>query len=136
MVTILEPQVSAATPSQGSDRSFGFVFAVVFTIVGLWPLLRQDTPRWWAIAIALAFALVALVRPALLHPLNRAWLLVGRLLHKVVSPLVMSAIFFSSSPRSPGSCDGAARTCYRCADGLTLRATGSRASRTRRRSKP
>ncbi len=39
--------------------------------------------------------LVALVlRPQILHPLNRAWLALGRLLHRVVSPLVMGAIFF------------------------------------------
>src|SRR5262249_28270371 len=51
--------------------------------------------RWWALAVAAAFAVVALARPQLLHPLNRAWLALGRLLHKIVSPLVMGAIFFA-----------------------------------------
>jgi hypothetical protein len=35
-----------------------------------------------------------LARPGILHPLNRAWLAFGRLLHLVVSPLVLGAIFF------------------------------------------
>ena len=41
-----------------------------------------------------AFALFAALFPHLLHPLNRAWLAFGRLLHKIVSPLVMGAVFF------------------------------------------
>jgi hypothetical protein len=44
--------------------------------------------------VAGALALVAFRRPAILHPLSRAWLGLGKLLHKIVSPLVMGAIFF------------------------------------------
>ena len=32
----------------GSERSFGLVFAVVFLIVGLWPLVDGDPARLWA----------------------------------------------------------------------------------------
>jgi len=42
----------------------------------------------------LAFGIATIVRPALLAPLNRAWLRFGLLLHKVVSPLVMGVFFF------------------------------------------
>jgi Saxitoxin biosynthesis operon protein SxtJ len=70
------------------------VFAALFSIIGLLPLLRLEQPRWWALGVAAAFALVAVIRPGLLHPLNRAWLALGRLLHRVVSPLVMGAVFF------------------------------------------
>jgi fructose-specific phosphotransferase system IIC component len=34
-----------------------------------------------------------LVKPALLGPLNRVWMAFGRLLHHIVSPVVMGAIF-------------------------------------------
>ena len=54
-----------------SDRSFGIVFAVVFAIIGLWPVPFGGLPRWWSLAIAAAFLVVALVRPGLLAPLNR-----------------------------------------------------------------
>jgi hypothetical protein len=57
------------------------VFAAVFSIIGLWPLMRHDTPHRWALGIAVAFALAALAAPHLLHPLNRAWMAFGRLLH-------------------------------------------------------
>src|SRR5262245_29742449 len=77
----------------GSERSFGFVFAVVFAVVALWPLIGGREIRYWALAIALAFLAVALIRPAVLRPLNLLWFRFGLLLHHVVNPLVMGLIF-------------------------------------------
>jgi hypothetical protein len=94
MATVLEPSIDRGSTPESSDRSFGFVFAALFAFLGGWPLVHGQAPRWWALALAAAFALAALVQPSVLRPLNRAWLLLGKLLHKVVSPLVMSAIFF------------------------------------------
>jgi hypothetical protein len=82
----------AVSPS--SNRAFGCVFAGVFGLLGLWPLLHGRPPRTWALALAGAFLGVAWVRPALLDPLNRAWTRLGLLLHAVVSPLVMGVVFF------------------------------------------
>jgi hypothetical protein len=92
MAPVLEPSHHVSPTS--SDRSFGVVFAVVFALVGCWPLLRLLPPRWWALGVGAAFLLIAFVRPQVLHPLNVAWLALGRLLHRVVSPLIMGAIFF------------------------------------------
>ena len=78
----------------GSDRSFGLVFAVVFTLVALWPLTDGAEPRLWAAGVAAAFLAVALLRPALLKPLNKLWFLVGLALHHVVTPVVMGLLFF------------------------------------------
>jgi Saxitoxin biosynthesis operon protein SxtJ len=94
LATILEPSIDRGPAPESSDRSFGFVFAGVFALIGGWPLIHWAAPRWWALVLAAAFAVVALVRADLLHPLNRAWLAFGRLLHKVVSPLVMGLVFF------------------------------------------
>ena len=94
MATALEPSVERGPAPESSDRSFGLVFAAVFALMGAWPLLHLATPRWWAFVVAAAFALVALVRPQILHPFNYVWLALGRLLHRVVSPLVMGAVFF------------------------------------------
>jgi hypothetical protein len=94
MATVLEPSLARDPAPESSDRSFGLVFAGVFTLIGCWPLLYLQPPRWWGLAIALGFAVLALIRPQILHPLNRAWLAFGLLLHRVVSPLVMGIIFF------------------------------------------
>ena len=77
-----------------SDRSFGFVFTVVFLIVALLPLWRGAEPRWWAVGVAGAFFGLALVWPRALAPLNRLWLRIGLLMHRVVNPVVMGVIYY------------------------------------------
>ena len=94
MVTVLEPNLARGPVPQSSDRSFGLVFAVVFAVVGCWPLMRLELPRWWALGVSVVFAAVAFIRPHLLHLFNRVWLALSQLLHRVTSPLVMGAIFF------------------------------------------
>ena len=78
-----------------SDRSFGITFVVVFAIVAAWQAWtgRVDVAYIFFV-LALATLLCALLRPALLHGLNRAWMRFGAMLHKVVNPLVLGGIYF------------------------------------------
>jgi len=85
---------SQTSVTVGSERSFGFVFAVVFAIVGLLPLFGGEPLRLWALGVAGAFALIALIRPALLKPLNLIWFKFGLLLHKIVNPIIMGLLFY------------------------------------------
>lgn len=79
-----------------SDRTFGIVFAVFFALIGLWPLVRGEPARAWALVIAAAFLLAALVRPRLLASLNRLWTKFGLLLHKITNPVIMAAVFYGA----------------------------------------
>lgn len=78
-----------------SDRTFGFVFAIVFFIVAAWPLMGGRQPRWWALGIAAAFALVAALRPSRLGALNRWWMKFGLLLGRFVSPIALAILFYA-----------------------------------------
>jgi hypothetical protein len=78
------------------NRQFGLVFAAVFAIVALWPVVSGRPVRWWSAVVAAAFLTAALVAPRILAPLNRVWLWVGLLLHKCVSPIVLGLVFFST----------------------------------------
>lgn len=81
-------------PAGGTDRGFGFVFAVASLVVAaiLWWI---DSAYWpWAIGASAAFLALALVFPKALAPLNKVWTLFGLLLHRIVSPLVMGFMFF------------------------------------------
>ena len=80
----------------GSERAFGLVFAAVFLLVALWPLLDRASLRWWALALAAAFALCAWFVPHVLAPLNRLWFRFGELLHRIVSPVALGVIFFGA----------------------------------------
>jgi len=77
-----------------SNRSFGVVFAVVFAIIGLFPLIHREPLRMWSLVIAGGFAIAAFAFPSVLAPLNRLWTKLGLLLHKVVSPIVLGVLFF------------------------------------------
>lgn len=77
-----------------SDRSFGLTFAVVALILAaIW---YWHDRSWWiyALGAAAVFAGLALAAPKVLAPLNRVWLKIGLLLHRVVNPLVMGLLFF------------------------------------------
>ena len=78
----------------GSDKSFGVVFAVVFAIIGVFPMWGGGSPAYWAFGLSAVFLLLALARPGTLKPLNRIWHLVGLGLSKVVNPLVLGFLFF------------------------------------------
>ncbi len=77
-----------------SDRSFGFVFAAVFLIVALYPLLHAAGIRIWAVVISGLFLLLAALVPQVLAPANRLWTKFGLLLHNIVSPLALGILFF------------------------------------------
>lgn len=79
-----------------SDRSFGLVFTVVFVLVGLWPVFFGGAARYWALGIAAVFLIASFARPALLAPLNRIWTKFGLLLSRVVNPIVMGLLFYST----------------------------------------
>ena len=77
-----------------SDRGFAFVFAAALTVAGLWPRLRGGGVRWWALGLAGFLLMLALARPSVLGPFNRAWTRLGLLLARVVNPVVTAVLFF------------------------------------------
>lgn len=83
----------AAPGKTASDRSFGWVFTIVFGVIGAWPLLDGQMPRFWAFLPAALFAAATLIRPAWLAPLNRQWTRLGLLLHRIVNPVVLGLIY-------------------------------------------
>jgi hypothetical protein len=87
-------QKHSAKVQVSSDRSFGLVFAAVFLIVALYPLISGQSVRLWAIGVAGGFVLLALFIPKVLGPANRLWMKFGELLHKIVSPVALGIVFY------------------------------------------
>jgi len=85
--------MAAGKIKMGSNRGFGLVFAAVFALVALLPLLRGLPVRGWALALAALFLGLAVTRPALLAPLNRVWFRLGLALGKVMTPVAMGVLF-------------------------------------------
>lgn len=81
-------------PVRGSsNRSFGLIFAAFFCVIALLPLFSGGEVRPWALVAAAVFAAIALAMPSILAPLNKAWMRLGLLLHRVVNPIVLGLMF-------------------------------------------
>ena len=86
---------SRVDSTRGSaDRSFGFVFAGVFSLLACLPLLRGRPVRAWALAVSALFLLLALIRPAVLGPANRLWTRLALLLSKITNPIMTGLMFY------------------------------------------
>jgi len=77
-----------------SNRSFGFLFFVVFFVISLWPLKSQGDLRLWAFILSLVFLVLGVLNSKFLTLLNKLWFKFGILLGSIVSPIVMGAVFF------------------------------------------
>ena len=77
-----------------SNRSFEFLFFVVFFIISLWPLKSQGDLRLWAFILSLVFLVLGVLNSKFLTPLNKLWLKFGTILGSIISPLIMGVVFF------------------------------------------
>lgn len=78
-----------------SNVNFGFFFAGLFGILGLYFLIFSSKIYMIICFIfSLIFGIVAYLKPDLLQPLNKLWMLFGLLLGKIISPIVLGIIFF------------------------------------------
>ena len=77
-----------------SNRNFGIVFFIVFLIIALWPVLKQNEIRIWSLIISFIFFVLGLINSKLLTPLNKLWFKFGILLGNIISPIVMGIVFF------------------------------------------
>ena len=69
-------------------------FFTVFLIIAIWPLLNGNEIRYWSLIISIFFLLLGILNSKILTPLNKIWFKIGILLGNVISPIVMSIIFF------------------------------------------
>lgn len=95
----LSPQTTSAPTATliglPSDTKFGWFFCTVFLLAAGW-FAWVVSLVWSAIfsGAAVVFALLALISPSRLRPLNRLWYSFGILLGKIISPIVLGLIFF------------------------------------------
>ena len=78
----------------GSNKNFGIVFFIVFLLIAVWPLIDGQSLRVWSLIVSLIFLVLGLLNSKLLNPLNLAWVKFGKILGKVVAPIVLGVIYF------------------------------------------
>jgi len=92
----MHPPASPAPPSDlPSDRSFGFFFCAIALVGAAYALWKGHVEfSVGGLFVSGLFGLVAAISPHRLRGLNRRWYRLGKLLGRVVGPLVLGFIFY------------------------------------------
>lgn len=79
-----------------SNRTFGYFFSVLFAAFAFYLFTHDQSVLAYGslITLTVLFSATATFKPFLLMPLNQLWMRFGRLLGKIISPIVMGAIYF------------------------------------------
>jgi hypothetical protein len=79
-----------------SNKSFGIVFFIFFTILFLFQYFNSSSLNFTLIFIALTFLFLGIINSKLLTPLNKIWIKFGEVLGKIVAPIVMFIVYFGA----------------------------------------
>ena len=78
-----------------SNRSFGFLFSVIFLTSAILLIINDIfISSYVTFTFGFLFFLIAILKADILLPLNKAWMMFGLLLGRVISPIVLGFIFF------------------------------------------
>jgi hypothetical protein len=78
----------------GELRKFGIIVGSVLMVLGIFPLLKGKELNLFLILPGGLLFITALIRPALLGPVNKMWLKAGHLLGRINSFIILSVIFY------------------------------------------
>lgn len=87
-------QLSFSKTEVGSDKNFGFVFSVLFFVLGFYRWYLLGFFEFYCFLVAAALVSVSIFFPRVLRPLNVAWFRFGLLLAKFTSPIFLCLIYF------------------------------------------
>ncbi len=89
-------RTSFDSPKIGSDRNFGILFAILFLVFGLWPVISGGPIHPWSLIVFGFFLAVAFFSPRFLAIPNKLWFRFGVLLGKVLTPIIMGVLFVAA----------------------------------------
>jgi saxitoxin biosynthesis operon SxtJ-like protein len=94
---VVHPEVYRRNDAPGvSNRKFGVTIGMVCLAFAIWPMFFGASVRSWLLVLGASLIVSALVRPQLLGGINRAWMRLADLLHRLVSPVALGIIFYCS----------------------------------------
>ena len=77
-------------------RSFGLIVGGCFALIGFAPIVFGDQHlRIWALAVAFALVVAALVSPRALGPIHRVWMLLAEVLGWLNTRIILVLVYFA-----------------------------------------
>ena len=89
----MSKSINHTSTEKPSEKSFGVVFSIVFLIIAIYPLIKDEDVRLWAIIVSGIFLLLAFILPKTLIILNMIWFKFGVLLGFTVAPIVILIVY-------------------------------------------
>ena len=78
-----------------TDRKFGVFFGVLFFLASfVFLIMSQISMATLLGVVSLVLLILSAYKPSILHPMNRAWMIFGLALGRIVNPIVMGLIFY------------------------------------------
>lgn len=77
-----------------NEKSFGVVFSVLFLLIGVYPFISGGDWGLTSLTVSFVLIIVTFFRPKFLTIPSKLWLKTGRVMGSVISPVVMSLIYF------------------------------------------
>ena len=76
-------------------RSFGLLVGGIFGLIGLLPVVwRHQSPRTWAVTLAVLLIAPALVAPGILGPAYRLWMKLAEVLAWINTRILLGVVFY------------------------------------------
>ncbi|MCK5664239.1 MAG: hypothetical protein KAI17_12180, partial [Thiotrichaceae bacterium] len=83
------------TPSKKDLVTFELIWAFIFMVIALYPLIHSEDIRLWSVIVSIAFILIALIAPSLLTGFYKIWVKFGELIGGVISRLILLLLFYA-----------------------------------------
>lgn len=79
-----------------SNKKFGFSFSIIFLFIFFYFLFFDKLIdfRIFFLILSVLFLLLTIIYDKVLFPLNLAWLYLGLILGKIISPIILSIFYF------------------------------------------
>ena len=86
--------IKKKTQELPSDRKFGLFFSFIFLSASLYFLFLSKTSFFLTLfGLSCIFLILSIIKPNYLSKYNKAWMSLGIILGKVVSPIVLLSIY-------------------------------------------
>ncbi len=76
-----------------SNRSFGIIFAIFFSILAFYQYFKYDYINYYFITFVILFFTLGIINSIILNPFNRIWVKLGELLGYIIAPIIMMLIY-------------------------------------------
>ena len=73
---------------------FALIWAGIFIIIGLYPIINSEDVRTWSLVIGMMFIVVSIFQPNILTVFYHIWIKVGEFIGGIISKIAMFILYF------------------------------------------